>query len=234
MATWRKCCNFIIKQIIGQYPSNREGTDCLYVGYIDLNGGGSLSDYTLDDNTTILTNAYGDGYLRTLMQSQQGDVYGVFYDPVNFIAQGVYVYYVGTSANNIDVNFLGSPFGTIGFNSLGDNGIECRPLSCYTMTFAVQYDNLSDISFSFPPLTTLSSSISSSAPFYSLINVTNVVDMTTLINQIYGNSATYTIVDNGNDTYTMTITSAYYLGSNPILTLLNSRKESYTDTMTDC
>lgn len=228
------CCkSYIGKQIIGLLPG--EGSEeCLYVGYIDLKGGGSLNDYTLDDNTTILTNAYGDGYLRTLMQSQQGDVYGVFYDPVNFIAQGVYVYYVGTSANNIDVNFLGSPFGTISFNSLGDNGIECRPLSCYTMTFALQYDTLSDLSFSFPPLTTLTSSISSSAPFYGFINVTNVVDMTTLINQIYGNSATYSIVDNGNDTYTMTITNAYYLGSNPILTLLNSRFESYTDTMTDC
>ena len=228
------CCkSYIGKQIIGLLPG--EGSEeCLYVGFFDLNGGGSLSDYTLDDNTTILIDAYGDGYLRTLMQSQQGDVYAPFYDPANFITQGVYVYYVGTSANNIDVNFLGSPFGTIGFTSLGENGIECRPLSCYTMTFPVAYNNLSDISFSFPPLTTLSSNLNGSAPFYGNISVTNVVDMTTLINQIYGNSAVYSIVDNGNDTYTMTITNAYYFGGNPFLTLVNSRFEPYSDTMTDC
>jgi hypothetical protein len=235
MATWRKCCNFIIKQIIGQYPSNREESECLYVGFIQLNGGGGLADYTLDDNTTpLLNDAYGNGYLKTLMQSQQGDAYALINDSANFISNGIHVYYVGTSANNIDVNFLGSYFGTIYFTPLSDNGIECRPFSCYTMTFPVGYNNLAIFQFSFAPLTPIATEINSSAPLYNYINVTNVVDMTTLINQIYGNSAVYSIVDNLDGTYTMTITNAYYFGSNPSLILLNSRFESYTDTMTDC
>lgn len=233
MATWRKCCNYIQKEILGIFPSNRL-SECLYVGFIQLNGGGSLSDYTLDDNITPITDAYGDGYLRTLMQSQQGNVYAIINDSANFISNGIHLYYVGTTANNIDVNFLGSYFGTINFLPLSENGIECRPLSCYTMTFPITYNNLAIFQFSFAPLTTIAPEINSSAPMYNYIDVTNVIDMTILINQIYGNSAVYNIIDNANGTYTMTITNAYYYGGNPSLLLLDSRFGSYTDTMTDC
>jgi hypothetical protein len=226
------CCGVVPD--IPPNPPVPPAQECIYVGFINLNGGGGLSDYTLTDNVTPLINAYGEGYLRTLMQSQQGDVYAPFYDPTNFILNGIHLYYVGTSANNIDVNFFGGYFGTINFTRLSDLSIQCQPVSCYTLTFPTAYYQLVDISFSFAPLQILSSNLISSAPFYNYINVTNVVDMTTLINQIYGSSAVYAIVDNGNDTYTITITNAYYFGSNPILSLANSRFEYYTDTMIDC
>lgn len=229
-----ECCkSYVGKQVIGLLPSDIVSTECLYVGYIDLNGGGSLSDYTLTDNITPITDAYGDGYLRTLMQSQSGNVYGVFYDPANFISQGLHIYYVGTSANNIDVNFFGSYFSTINFTPLTNYSIDCRPINCYTVTFGVEYLYLTNMYFSAVPLTEISSDITSSAPFYNQITITNTTQMGVLVNQIFGSSASYSLIDNGNDTYTMTISDAYYFGIVPVISL-SSGRDVATFNMVDC
>lgn len=228
------CCkSYIGKQVIGLLPADSGSTECLYIGFIDLNGGGSLSDYTLDDNTTPLVNdAYGNGYLRTLMQSNSGNIYGLFYDPSNFISQGIHLIYQGTSANNIDVHFMGNYWNTIYFSKATDTFIDCRPIFCYSLTFSTDYASLTKIQFASAP-SILSSDLTASAPAYANINFSDTFAMEDLIKSIYGSQATYTYTDNGDGTITISFNNVYDFG-NPILTLVGKGTGPDNFDMIDC
>ena len=214
-------------------PCSPPASECLYIGFIDLNGGGSLSDYTLDDNTTPLVNdAYGNGYLRTLMQSNSGDIYGLFYDPSNFISQGIHLIYQGTSATNIDVHLIGNYWNTIYFSKATDSFIDCRPIFCYSLTFSTNYASLTNIQFASAP-NILSSDLTASAPAYNNINFSNTFAMEDLIKSIYGSQATYTYTDNGDGTITISFNNVYDFG-NPILTLVGKGTGPDNFDMIDC
>lgn len=214
-------------------PCGTPSPECLYIGYIDLNAGGSLSDYTLDDNTTLLLNdVFGNGYLRNLMQLQGGEVYALFLDNSNFIIQGVQCIYRGTTANNIDVNFMGNYFGTISFTRLSDLNIDCEPNYCYSLTLSTDYSDLTYIQFGFSPYT-LSAELSQSAPNFTDIQISDITSFDNLIKNIYGSQAIYTIIDNNDGTITIYFNNVYDFG-NPLLTFVGKGVGPDTFTMNNC
>jgi hypothetical protein len=206
------CCkSYVGKQIIGLLP-NDGGTPppspCLYVAFVDF---GSLQpiDLFFDAALTqpLFTNNIGDGALRSLMQFNGGELYGVFNDFGNFIYSGCHMYYYGTSANNFDVYTLGGYLTSVSFNPMSAFALPCENMICYTTTLDSNFNRLYYIEYVTPVLYEYLDLLVN-PPYASFIDLTDEISSALFFRQLYGQNLNYTYVDNGNGTSTITLDKA--------------------------
>ena len=185
--------------------------NCLYLGFIDFSSIPAL-DLFFDAAYTqpLFTNSLGAGQLRTLMQSNGGEVYGLIYDGSSFVFEGCHCFYYGTSANNIDVYSatLGGYYGTISFAPISSSFVPCDATTCYTATYNNTSTILSMLNYITPAINLNSISLFINPPIGADIFLSDVNTMTLLFKQQYGQSAVYSYVDNGNGTSTITLDKA--------------------------
>ena len=125
MATWRKCCNFITKQIIGQYPGYGS-QECLYVMTINS------QDYFVSDFVGWTLN--GNDFITEL------SLFGSVNQYTNELGnKSVFIYYSGTQPTDLIVNVPG--FGDTLFTirkATNFEGASCD-LVCYQASFDYGY-----------------------------------------------------------------------------------------------
>ncbi len=205
------CCkSYVGKQIIGLLPDGGgtpPQTRCLYVAMVDFLA--SANDLFFDDGLTqpMFSNNIGDGALRTMMQTDGGELYGIWNDGSNFIFSGCHIYYYGTSAMNIDVYSIGGYLQTITFSPMSAFALPCEDLQCYTVTIDEQYTKLQMIVYNTPVVTT-NIQLNSNPPYGADIDLTDEISTALFFRELYGQNVNYTYVDNGNGTYTITMDKA--------------------------
>lgn len=125
MSTWRKCCNFITKQIIGQYPGYGS-QECLYVMTINS------QDYFVSDFVGWTLN--GNDFITEL------SLFGSVNQYTNELGnKSVFIYYSGTQPTDLIVNVPG--FGDTLFTirkATNFEGASCD-LVCYQASFDYGY-----------------------------------------------------------------------------------------------
>jgi len=235
MATWRKCCNFITKQIIGQYPSGEsEAPKCTYIAFVDFYSTAYNNLYFDDAQTQPMFNdIYGNGDLMNLMNASGGNLYYSFSAPGDFIFSGCWLYYEGTSLiPSIPVyDNLGVNIATIDFAIGSIYGFDCTNKKCYTATYDNNFQSLYAIQWGTSP-STLSADFPSSNPFV-VPDLFDTVTMDSLVKSIYGLSASYSYLDNGDGTATITIFDAYDWAYAPKLYLFDG-SNFISLTFTEC
>ena len=205
------CCkSYVGKQIIGLIPSGEippiPPDSCLYIGFFDLN----LEPYDtmfFDSACTqpLFTNNIGDGALRSLMQSNGGELYFPYYNGSSFVFQGCNLFYYGTSVIPIDIysNLFGYVTSVYWYKN-SDVGNPCRELSCFTATIESAFDKLANMKY----YNIADIYLPNNPPYNSMIDVTDITSMTLFFKETLGADIVYTYNDNGDGTYTITITNA--------------------------
>jgi len=193
-------------------------TTCLYISYVDF-GAVMSNDLFFDDALTqpLFINNIGDGALRTMMQTNGGELYGIWNDAGNFIFSGCNLYYYGTSGMNIDVYDLGGLVMTIEFNPMSAFALPCQALQCYSVTIDGFYTYLYVIDYN-TPLVTSNINVLSNPPYGSQIDLTDEISAGLFFRQLYGQDAVYSLVVNPDTSYTITLNNAinWFNDSSPI------------------
>jgi hypothetical protein len=173
--------------------------------------------------TPLWIDPFGNGYLRNLMNSMGGDAYLPYTDTTYFNVGSIFLYYYDVSDMPIDVyDSFGNLAYTINFQKLVPTYAgSCQPAYCYEATFDKTYNKLVRIYFDFVSGYG-SSDLIISPPDYGTLDIQfSTTEIQQLLNWIYGNSALYSVVDNGT-TYTVRFENCYYWGGAPIIELIDS------------
>jgi hypothetical protein len=193
-------------------------TTCLYISYVDF-GAVTPTSLFFDAALTqpLFTNNIGDGALRTMMQTNGGELYGVWSDGGNAIFSGCNLYYYGTSGMNIDVYDLGGLVMTIEFNPMSAFALPCQALQCYSVTIDAFYAYLYVIDYN-TPLVTSNINVLSNPPYNNQIDLTDEISAGLFFRQLYGQDAVYSLVVNPDTSYTITLNNAinWFNDSSPI------------------
>lgn len=235
MATWRKCCNFIQKEILGIFPNGEsQPSKCIYVAFVDFYGT-SYYDLYFDNTQTqsMFIDQYGNGSLMNLMNANGGNLYYTIASGNDFIFNGCWLYYEGTSLiPSIPVyDSLGTNISTIDFVIGSAYGFDCINKKCYTVTYDNNFQTLYSIQWAISP-TTISAEYPASNPFI-FPDLFDTITMNSIVKSIYGLNSFYTYLDNGDGTATISIFDAHDWGYAPKLYISDGVNNS-SITFTEC
>lgn len=199
MATWRKCCNFIQRQIIGALPGGGSSApqDCLWIlRYSDdfeyncfMSPGWDFNGQEVD--FTSVADNFG-GYF-----AQNGNPFSIYGE--NDTCNQIYFFYEGiTQPSDIlitDPNFGQNPYS---FYSYCDFGCITIPSFRYTQTYTI---------FNFWGLPTTTTSYGGDIDFSDPVNAQQIIEA---IIKSYFPTATVTLQDDGGGFFTITFQNVWY------------------------
>lgn len=198
MATWRKCCNFITKQIIGQYPSGggEQKPQCFWYGEYN-----SALDNTFNDST--LNGQPFNVEIYTLTGNASNSMN---------LMNNIFVYDTRCAWTlTDDPNTL--PTLPIGYNSMNDPLIgtwwegSCE-LKCYELVVPKTDLIFSQLYLGTPSLIMLNRD-GFGVPFWDVSNASHISIIDTYYKSFFGNQASVTSTLDSNNDYVVQIRNTY-------------------------